>query len=148
MKGFTLIELIIVIVIIMILGALSVPFFQFFQASSELYTLTDEVTRTLRNAQISAVTGQNDSNWGVYFNDTEKKFVLFRGDSYLNRDSGYDLVFDFQEIFTVENDFGNEVVFSKYQGLPSVTGTLTLRSRNSQMHQVIINGLGLINASY
>ena len=72
MKAFTLIELLIVIAIVMILGALSVPFFQSFQVSSELYTFTDEVTRMLRYVQASAISGQSDGSWGIKFDEASR----------------------------------------------------------------------------
>lgn len=149
MKGFTLIELIIVIFIIMILGALSVPFFQSFQVSSELYTLTDEVTRTLRNARVSAAAGQNSSKWGVKFDDSNKKFTLYKGNDFNTRDLDYDLVFNYKTIFSISTDFTNdEINFDQYTALPSTQGTITLTSQNNQTHQITINSIGVIDASF
>lgn len=156
MKGFTLIELIVVVFIILILGALSVPFFQSFQVSSDLYTLTDEVTRTLRNVQTAAWAGQNNSAWGVYFNETGKKYILYKGSNYDSRDQTFDLVYDYKNIFSISTNLpNNEIIFKQYNGQPLdnagqplTTATITLTSQNNQNNQININSLGLVDANY
>ncbi|MBU1164648.1 prepilin-type N-terminal cleavage/methylation domain-containing protein [Patescibacteria group bacterium] len=149
MRGFTLIELIIVVAIIMLLGALSVPFFQSFQVSSGLYTFTDEVSRIVRYAQVSAINGQNNDDWGVYFNESNKEYTIYKGSNYALRDTNFDLVFEYREIFSISTDFVNdEIIFSQYQGLPQSSGTITITSVNNNTYQIDISNIGLINVSY
>ena len=144
MKGFTLIELIIVLAILSIVGALSVPFLQTFQVSQDAITYSNTVIQTLRRAQQQAIAGQTGTGWGVYFDNTNKQFILFRGDSFTTRDPEYDLVTSYPAGFTVATDFSDEVYFSLYSGLPSATGAVVVTSQNNQVKTVSINSLGLI----
>jgi prepilin-type N-terminal cleavage/methylation domain-containing protein len=143
-KGFTLIELLIVFAILVVVAALSVPFIQSFQVSSDLYTHADTITKTLRLAQQKAITGQEGSSWGVYFGNGAKKFILFRGDDYALRDQGYDQEEVYPDVFTVSTDFGDEIYFSLYSGQPSTNGTITIASANNESKDIVIKTFGLI----
>ena len=142
--GFTLIELLIVIGILVIVSGLSVPFLQTFQVSSDLYTHANTVTQILRRAQRQAVVGLNSSDWGVYFNNGNKKFILFKGEDYVTRDMAYDQETDYPKVFNIATDFGDEIYFSLYSGRPSVVGNITVVSSDNNNQMVNIADSGLI----
>jgi len=144
MRGFTLIELLVVLGIFVIVAALSLPFVQSFQVSSDFHTHINTLKNTLRHAQQKAITGQENSAWGVYFNEAEKKFILFKGASYALRDPGEDLEFVYPGIFSISSDFGNEIYFNLYSGAPSTFGTTTIISANNEVEYVVIKNSGLI----
>lgn len=147
MRGFTLIELLIVMAILAVAAALSVPFIQTFQVSSDLYTNLDTINQTLRRAQYQAMTGQNSAAWGVYFNTAGKNIVLFQGDSYAARDQSYDQATEYADIFSITTDFSDEIYFSLYSGQPSASGTVTIASPNNDSKDITINNFGLIQIS-
>jgi len=144
MRGFTLIELLIVIGIFVIVGALSAPFLQSFQVSSDLYTHAYTINKTLRRAQQQAIIGKNGSSWGVYFDNGAKKFVLFKGQDYLTRDQSFDQEIEYPQSFSVSTDFGDEVYFFLYSGQPSITGTTTITSLNNDSQDISISNSALI----
>lgn len=144
MRGFTLIELIIILGILALTSVLAIPFIQSFQVSSDLLTHTQNLTQTLRRARQQAIFGQNNSNWGVYFDNSGKSFILFKGENFTSRDQDYDQKIDYPAIFNVNPDFGNEIYFSLYTGQPSVNGTVTISSPNNASKDIIINNSGLI----
>ena len=142
--GFTLIELIIVIGIIGLVAAFSVPFIQTFQTSSDLDTNTNTILKTLQRAQQQAINGQNSSAWGVYFDNGNKKIILFKGSSYSGRDTEYDQEEEYAEIFNVSADFGDEVYFNLFSGTPSVSGTTTIAGVGQDIRYIIIKDFGLV----
>lgn len=144
MKGFTLIELIVVIGIFTIVSALSVPFIQSFQTSSNLHTHANTIVRTLRRAQQQAIAGRDDSSWGVYFDSSNNQFLMFLGDDYATRDEDYDQETEYSNIFIIDTDFGNEIYFSIYSGQPSEAGTITISSPNNQSKVISIGSLGMV----
>jgi len=146
-RGFTLVELLIVLAIIAVVGALAIPFIQTFQVSSDLYTYADTITKTLRRAQRQAVTGQNEASWGVYFDNGNKTFILFKGDDYASRDQNYDQQNDYPPVFSISDDFGSEVYFSVYSGSPSAVGTVTMTSGNNESKTISIDDYGKIEIS-
>ncbi len=147
MRGFTLIELIIVLVVLAIVSVLAIPFIQSFQVSSDLYTYTDTVTQTLRRAQQQALVGQNSSAWGVYFDTGNRQFILFKGENFSARDQDYDQKFDYPQIFSLNTNFGDEIYFSLYSGQPSVSGSVTINDANNNTKTILIDDYGKIQTS-
>ncbi len=126
MRGFTLIELIIVLAIIAVLGALSIPFIQSFQATSSLQTNADDIRQTFRRAQQLAVSGAHSDAWGVYVDVVGNSITLFKGSSYASRDTIFDLTTTFSDAFSLSNNFSDEVIFSQFSGTPQQFGTATI----------------------
>lgn len=144
-EGFTLIELILVVALMAIIGGMSAPFFPSFQVSSDLYTYTDTVARTLRRAQSQSITGKNENSWGVYFNTVDSTVTLFYGNNYATRDQSYDEVENIPASFDFVTDFSDEIFFDLYSGSPSAAGSVVLTSSNSESETVLINSLGVID---
>lgn len=70
--------------------------------------------------------------------------TLFKGASYVARDVVYDEVFDVPTSITPSGV--SEIVYTKFTGLPSVTGTVTLTSNTNETRSITINAKG--TASY
>ena len=141
-----MVELLIVLAIFTIVAVFSFPFLQTFQTSSDLYTHADSITRTLRRAQHQAMSGQDGSSWGVYFDSGNDKFILFKGEDYATRDPEYDLETEYSEIFDVTTTFGQEVYFSVYSGTSSTgaaTTTMTDTVSNNSK-DIVISNFGVI----
>ncbi|MGB2762494.1 MAG: prepilin-type N-terminal cleavage/methylation domain-containing protein [Minisyncoccales bacterium] len=125
MKGFTLLELLIVIAAAILITALTIPVgVRFFQTQ-----ILDEtragILETLRSAQNQAMFQKNDSAFGVKF--LSGSYVLFQGSSYGEVPSE-------DENFTLSSGITtsgiDEVVFAKLTGIPNPSGTLTITSGN------------------
>jgi len=144
MKGFTIIELTLVIAIFIIIAGLSLPFLQSFQTSTDLNTYTQTLTQTLRRAQQKAWFGQNNAGWGVFFDNSQKKFILFSGANYAGRNPDFDEINDYPEIFQITPDFGNEINFAIYSGQPQMVGQITISSPNNETKIIMINSLGIV----
>lgn len=144
MRGFTLIELILVIALMTVIGGMSVPFFQSFQVSTDLATYADTVNRTLRRAQAQAIAGQNTDSWGVYFDTSNNVVTLFIGEDYASRDQSFDQSETFTSGFTITTDFGDEVYFDIFSGNPSTAGAVTLTSDVNDEKIISVNSLGII----
>ena len=91
-SGFTLVEVLLTIAVLALLTAMVAPISLDFYRRQQLHTQTQEIIQTLRRAQLSAMSTEGDSNFGVYF--TSNKYILFRGDSYILRDTQHDEIFD------------------------------------------------------
>ena len=141
MKGLTLIEILLVILIIIFLAALIFPLGLDFYKNQQLQAHSQQILQTLRRAQSKAMASETDSSFGVYL--TNGNYVLFKGDSYIARDSSYDEVFDLPMIITVQ-DPPKEVVFSKFEGKTSSIGNIVLNS-NDESRTIGVNKFGTIS---
>lgn len=139
-KGFTLIEFLVVIVIFAVLISLTVPLGMDFYRNQQIDAQSQGVLQVLRQAQLKARSGEMDSSFGVYL--TNDSYTLFKGASYDSRDLPYDRVFALPTIIRVSGL--GEVVFSKLEGKPNVTGDIVLSSgKDSQT--INVNEVGRIN---
>lgn len=140
MKGFTFVEFLLVMTIIVVLLTLTIPLGIRFYKSQQLDATTEEVIQSLRRAQLKSMS-QAEHSFGVYVGSGQSgQYVLFRGSSYASRDD--------EEIFDVSISISfsglSEIVFSKIEGIPSVSGDIILTS-DVGVRTVNINQSGRIN---
>jgi len=140
MKGFTLIEILITIFLIFILATFIVSISLNFYKNQQLEVHSQGILQTLRRAQSKAMSVEFDSSFGIYL--TDDNYTLFKGNSYATRDIQHDEVFDLPEIINLSGL--SEVVFSKSEGKPNVTGNIIL-STNGDSRTININEIGKIN---
>lgn len=140
MRAFTLLEILIVIGIIGVLASLTLPWGMDFYKSQQLASESQAILQVLRRAQSRAMFQESDSGFGVYFSGN--RYVLFKGSSFAGRDSQFDEIFDLPAVVVPAGLA--EVVFSKMEGKPSVTGDIILTS-GSARRIININGVGRIN---
>ena len=138
--GFTLVEVLLTIVILALLTATVAPTTLDFYRRQQLHTYTQEIIQILRRTQLSAMSTEGDSNFGVYF--TSNNYILFRGDSYTLRDIQYDEVFDLPSVIGISGL--SEVVFLKPEGRSSQEGQIVV-TNNIQENVITINGIGRVN---
>ena len=138
--GFTLIELLLVISIVLIIGTFSVVFFSRFLTQNAVANSQDQLITELRKAQIYAMMGKQNGNWGVRFGSN--KITLFQGNSYDTRNNAFDETFNQNPNITILGF--SEIVFTKATGLPSTVGTYTITGSDSSK-QVIVNSQGIVS---
>ena len=142
-KGFTLIEVLLIIAIIIALALLTLPIGINFYKTQQLDTVTNGIIQALRRAQLKAMSQTND-NFGIYLGSGQTgQYSLFKGDSYEDRTD--------EEVFDIINSISfsgvSEVVFSKLQGLPTLTGSGDdiILTADSETRIININEIGRIN---
>ena len=127
-KGFTLVEILIVVAISGILLFLTVPMGVGFYRTQQLDATVSEVIQALRRAQLNAMAVESDQTWTVYLESGQYRLE--------------DEVFDTLDDIT----FGglSSVTFSKLTGLPTSTGNITL-TLDDETETISINSVGRIN---
>lgn len=147
MRGFTLIEVIVVITIGVILAAAAIPIAATLQASVQLSESATQLTQTLRIARQKSIDRVNDARHGVYLIQTGQSdsYVLYQGDSYAGRDPNADQITVLAPALNLTTTLlGNEVNFSSGIGLPDANGTITLTHANQGTKTIAINAAGTI----
>lgn len=138
--GFTLIELLLSVAILMIITGVTVPLYESFIGRNDLEVSTEVLAGTLRRAATYARSENYSNTWGVEIQTTA--VTLFQGTSFSGRNTGYD------EVYSLPADVSpsglGEVQFTKFTGLPNVTGTITLTS-SSNTKTVAVNAQGLVS---
>ena len=141
--GFTLIELMLSIAVIGLLAGLSLPVYASFNNRNNLDLTTQSVATLLRRAETYSRGAKSDSQWGVEIQSS--KATLFLGSNFSSRDVTYD-----EEVTTPSSialSSLSEVLFSKLDGMPTTTGSVTVSLTNgvSETRTITINAKGVIN---
>ncbi len=140
-SGFTLIEFLLVVALVTTLSLLSVGFYSRFLTQDAVANTVDQLTGDFRKAQIYAMMGRGDGNWGVNF--ATNTLTLYRGASFATRTTA-DKAFD--ETFSINQNISisgfSDLNFTKRTGLPGATPTITI-SGNNTTKTVTINAQGI-----
>lgn len=144
MKGFTLVELILVIAIMAILAALTIPAMGQFANRTQIDATTDEIISALRFAQAKAMAVEQDSKFGVYFDNANQKFYIFRGLNFGDNPSenieySYPNTINLVQAFT-----NNQADFEKLFGTTIDTGNITITNNIGQTKIISISTEGKI----
>jgi prepilin-type N-terminal cleavage/methylation domain-containing protein len=151
-RGFTILELILVIAIFAVIFSSTTIVFGNLLNEHRLASKGYEIVQSLREARTDAVSRKGDSGWGVYLDASAHpdRYIVFKGDSYMSRDSSFDQTVIFPESVIFSNigiSGGNEIVFGKRTGETDDTGSFDLVTGEDKFG-VTVNRLGLIDYSY
>ncbi len=115
-KGFTLLELMIVIGLIVIFTALTIPYGMQFYDSRVLQGETTSVFNVLERARVHAVSGKEDSDWGIDFS-SPGEYHLLKGS---NCDTGEVFqTFSITSGVEIDTDISC-IIFEKNTGKPKI----------------------------
>ncbi|MEI7452453.1 MAG: DUF2341 domain-containing protein [Candidatus Falkowbacteria bacterium] len=143
LRGFSLVEMLIVVAIVSILAAASLPVYSNFYGRAQLNEGSLAITQALRQARESSFVRYNNSNYGVKF--LSNSYVLYTGTSYASRTTSSDLTYSLDKSLSITTTLSNsEVNFSKGLGKPNTSGTITLTNVTLGDKVVSVNSSGLI----
>lgn len=139
--GFTLLEILLSIATITIIAGISIPVYLSFQVRNDLDIAALEIAQSARRAQTLSKAVDGDTSWGIKIQ--LGSLLLFRGASYAARNTNFD------EVFPVPTSIVpsglSELVFTKFTGLPQVTGVITLTSNTNETRNITINAKGAVS---
>ena len=145
MKGFTLIEAMLVIAITLMIILFAIPTYKNLQITKNIDSTVALATQTIRIAQQNSIARVNNSKYGVKF--LSNSFVLYQGISYNQRDADYDRINNFDTTINFSTDLINDdVMFSRGLGMPISTGTITLINDREEERKIKINNFGIIDS--
>ena len=135
-----MLDMMLSITILVMVFALSLPFYQSFQFQQELDTATMYTVQAIRVAQVNSRVMNQDDQWGMKIQNGS--ITLFKGSSYASRNTIYDSLYSISQQIAVSGV--NEVVFTKFYGETTNTGTITLTHSNKSRN-ISVNSKGTVN---
>lgn len=139
-SGFSLVELMVVVAIFFILAGISTSVYSNLKNKNNLDIAQTSVVQGLRRAQVLSMSSKGDSTWGVYLTNEEVK--VFKGANFSGREAALDESLSLPPGISIGGN--NEIVFSKFYGVPNPTGTTTLVGQWG-VKNIIINEKGVIS---
>jgi type II secretory pathway pseudopilin PulG len=133
MKGFTLIEVILVVALVIAVAAVALPSPARFVFSQQVDVVVDELSGSFRKAQSYSMAGKVGSSWGVSVRDG--RIILFQGSSYAGRDAAYDESYAIPQ--RVEVSGVDEVIFTGPSGRPLTTPEISIAWKDANWLYVL-----------
>lgn len=150
MRGFTLIELIIVIGIIAIISVVATLNIFSYREQQDLDLTTREIVVALRNAQDRSISQESGNRFGIHFENPsggQSFYDLFSGTTYATGTiiSKVTLRSSLQ-FFDPGSGNNKDVIFMPVTGLPNASTTIiiSLKRNSSVLKTIIINTNGQI----
>lgn len=139
MKGFTLLEILLVITLITIVSVISPPIYTKIISQTAINSNISTLVSVLHKAQSNSLASLYDSVWGVKIENN--KFTLFKGLNYQSRDTTFDEQYDSYGNFTTSSD--NEIIFPKLNTLNKKY--LVTISNDEKIVNLNVNEFGIID---
>jgi prepilin-type N-terminal cleavage/methylation domain-containing protein len=147
MKGFTLIEIIIVVVILAVLTAMALTSFSSFRQNQTLNSDTNKIVSVINEARSKTLSSQDFSQYGVHMESS--RVILFKGAVYPSGGISTTTLSAILEISGISlNGGGSDIVFQKITGKTDQYGTLIIRVKAdaSKTKTINISSTGITNA--
>lgn len=135
-RGFSLVELLLVITIVLVLGVLSSVFYSRFLNQNSVANVSDTFASQLRKAQVYAMAGKQNTNWGVKYSIPTNTITLFAVTS-----SAFDEKNTMNSTIAVGGF--SQVIFAKATGLPDSPQVISI-SGGGNTKTVSINSQGMV----
>lgn len=137
--GFSFIELILVISLVLLLGVMSSGFAARFLTQNSVANSGDQLVNDLRAAQMNAMVGKQNSNWGV--NYSANTITLYKGNSFATRTTAFDQTFSVNSGVTISGM--SDINFTRMTGIPGSTPTITITG-SGETKTITVNSQGVV----
>jgi Tfp pilus assembly protein FimT len=147
MKGFTVIEIIIVVVISIALVAMATVSFSNFRQNQLLNSDVNKAVSVINEARSKTLSSQDFSQYGARLESS--RIILFKGATYPGGGISTSTFSSFIEISNISlNSGGNDAIFQKLTGKTDNYGTVTFRVKAdaSKTKTINIKSTGIIDA--
>jgi type II secretory pathway pseudopilin PulG len=141
--GFTFIELILVVSMILILGTMGTAFGSRFITQNGVINATDQLVGDFRKAQINAMMGKQNDNWGVNYDNPTKTITLYKGTTFAGRTAAFDEKFSVPAGVGISSSGATDINFARGTGKPSTAPTFTITG-SGETRTVTLNAQGMV----
>lgn len=141
LKGFTLIEVLVVFAIISIISAMSILSWQSFSDSVALGNSAKMIETKIKLAKNYSLSALNDTSYGVYLKSDS--VTIFPGIAYIDGNP-LNQVFTLTDGVEIYDGVGNSILFSRLTGVTADFGTIGVRiiNRPTKVKTISINAQG------
>jgi len=140
MRGFSLLEILLSLALFAVLFGVGAPLLSGAYADFSLRSEEARFVNFLRRAEHFAFSNVGESPHGVSLQPDS--FVLFRGSSYVSRESEYDEVYERSSRLSFSGP--SEIIFSQRSGFPLAASDWLLTQGDIQVGNVRVNAYGAI----
>lgn len=141
-----MLEIIIVIGLLMIITTGTTVLFLSTISNNQREVVVNEIVSSLREAQSRAMNGENQSEFGIYFD--QHKYIEFQGDSYSDEDinNNTNLLPAGVTLQSIDFNGNSFVFFERMTGEANNAGTVDIKvTGRGGVKRIIVNKQGIVN---
>ena len=140
-SGFTLIELILVLAIMLTISVMAPTFYSRFLLQNAVANTTDQLSGSLRKAQIYSMVGKQNSAWSV--NYSSNTITAYKGTVFATRNTSFDEKFSVNTNVSVSGI--TDINFARLTGIPTPSTSTIIISSGTNSDTITINSQGVVN---
>lgn len=130
-KGFTLIEILVISAMAIVLGAFVLPISVSVYNMQISRSVSDDIYSTLKKAQSYSQFRRQNSEFGVFFDQDNDRYILFKGSEYNTNDPNNEEYNLYGAKLSFEPEVSGDIIyFSLGEGHPNATTTVTINRAN------------------
>lgn len=141
MRGFTLIELILVLAIMLTISVMAPTFYSRFLLQNAVANTSDQLTGSLRKAQLYSMVGKQNSAWSVNF--SASTITVYKGNNFASRETSFDEKFSVNTNVSISGI--TDINFARLTGVPTPTSSTINISSGSNFDTIIVNSQGVVS---
>ena len=144
-RGYSYIQMLLVIALLALLAAVASPYYLAWQQRQNLRSTSSILLSDLRYVQSKAMQREQDASWGVYIDDSNKRYILFHGASYSAADV-YNQTVTYPASVSIGASPSSEIAFAGLTATSPSEVTITMTSVSLQIASktIHINAEGLV----
>ena len=141
--GVSFLEIILVVALMAILATMAPIFYSRLILQNAVSNTTDQLTGSLRKAQLYSMMSKQGSGWSV--NYSSNTITLYKGSTFLGHDTSFDEKSDVNANVSVSGI--TDISFARITGLPIPGGgiTITISSSGNNSKTITINSQGVVS---
>lgn len=144
-RGYSYVQMLMVIALLAILAAVASPYYLRWQQGQQLRSVSAMLAADLRYVQSRAMQREHGDTWGIYIEDSQQQYSLFRGASYTPGDP-YNQTISYPDSVTLNASPSPTIAFSGLTGTVPTAVTITISSTSlpTDSKMITINEEGLV----
>ncbi len=147
-KGFTLVEMLIVLAIFSSLFFLAIPVTSHYFTNSNFDKDILRVESLLKQTRGKSFSSYNNSSHGVYFDLSSKKFIFYQGESFALRDNNEDIEFELNSsLIVVSPPENKDINFLAGESILNIDIDYIFEDKLGRKKKILINKYGGIFVS-
>ena len=146
-RGITLVEILVVTAIVLLLSSMTLAAFSMFRAQKTMDVAVEVIMVAFGRAHIDTISSKGDQRYGVHL-DSDKA-TYFVGPTY-SSEAGTNIAYALNPVLEIANvtlaGGGNDVLFDRFTGGTSQSGTFEIRLKGSTSvrTRITVNGTGAV----
>lgn len=146
LRGFTLIEIMLVVVLVGIISGLTIAYTNSSITGANFQSAVNELQQAILVTQNYSRNNYMNVTSGIHFETNQ--YTLFHANLFDGEDPNNKVAAFSSDITFTEIELATPLYFAKYTGIPAASGSLTLTGTNDKSATITISSSGVVSTNF